>query len=507
MVDRAFALDIPGPPEGDPATTSRRNWTPRVVLSLVSLSLLLELLAISYIMVAIALPSIAAHYQTTQSAWLQTSFLLAGAVMSPLIGKLADTHGKRRLIMACMATAAVGSVLSAVGSTFFVVVAGRALTGMLSPCLFLVYTLIRDVFPRQVVSMAVSISVSGMGLVSIPAPFLTGWLVDSYGFRSIFWFTLACLVVLAVLIWATTPESPVRLRSKIDLAGAALLGAGIAGVLIAISFAPEWGWTAPKTLGYAGAGLVLFVAWAVSARVAREPLLDLRILANRPVALTTLSSGLCYSVSAVYMILLPFMCMTPAILGLGYGFGVSAEGFAVFQAPLGAATVIGGFAVGSMVHRVGPRTLMIVGMMIMAVASTATAFSHESKPEVIAFAALCGLGAGMGYAAAPNLLIATVPPALQATAGSVTSVSQNILPAALPVIAFSVLNSHIAMEIDGAALYSDEGMTIGFLIAAGVAVAAAATAWFLPRTLAPIAELDMLARPGEEALTPSRGRA
>ncbi|MFC9788126.1 MFS transporter [Rhodococcus sp. NPDC127528] len=453
------------------------------------MALLLELLSISYMMIAIALPQISAHYQTTQGAWLQTAFLLLGAVASPLIGKLADTHGKRKLLMVCVALSAVGALISATGPSFGVVVAGRALTGMLGPCLFLVYTLIRDVFPRRTVAMAVSVAISGMGLVAIPAPFLTGWLVDNFGFRSVFWFTLICLCVLGPLILATTDESPVRLRSRIDLVGAALLGAGIAGVLIGVSFAPEWGWTAPSTLAYLGGGTALFAAWAVSARMIREPLIDLRILSNRAVALTTLSGGLCYAVSAVFTILLPFMCMTPAVLGLGYGFGVSAEEFAVFQAPLGGATVVGGFLVGSLVSRVGARPLMVVGMVTMALACTSTAISHESKPLVIIFSALVGLGGGIGYAATPNLLLATVPQSLQGTTGAVSSVSQNVFPAVLPVIAFTVLNSHIATVVEGAAFYTDEGLTIGFLIAAGAALIAAVAAFALPRKVEQVADL------------------
>ncbi len=500
-----FALGTPDPPNGDQSTPTVRQWTPRVIGSLISMALLLELLSISYMMIAIALPQISAHYQTTQGAWLQTGFLLLGAVASPLIGKLADTHGKRKLLMVCIALSAVGALVSATGSSFGVIVAGRALTGMLGPCLFLVYTLIRDVFPKQTVAMAVSIAISGMGLVTVPAPFLTGWLVDNFGFRSVFWFTLICLCVLGPLILATTDESPVRLRSTIDLVGAALLGAGIAGVLIGVSFAPDWGWTAPSTLAYLIGGTAMFAAWIVSARMIREPLIDLRILSNRAVALTVLSSGLCYAVSAVFAILLPFMCMTPAVLGLGYGFGVSAEGFAVFQAPFGGATVIGGFIVGFLVSRTGSRTPMTVGMAVMALACTLTAISHESKPQVIIFSALVGLGGGIGYAAAPNLLLATVPQPLQGTTGAVSSVSQNVLPAVLPVVAFTVLNSHIATVVEGAAFYTDEGLTIGFLIAAGAALIAAVAAFALPRRVEQVADLDIQAQPlsDEPVLSPN----
>nr|WP_241565990.1 MFS transporter [Prescottella agglutinans] len=457
------------------------------------MGLLLELLSISYMLISIALPDISAHYRTTQGAWLLTAFLLLGAVASPLIGKLADTYGKRRLLMVCIALAAVGALISAVAPSFGVLVIGRALTGMLNPCLFLVYTLIRDVFPKRTVTMSVSVVISGMGLVAIPAPFLAGWLIDNFGFRSMFWFTLICLAVLAPMIMLTTDESNLRLRSRLDLVGAILLGTGIAGVLVGVSVGPDWGWAAPSTLAYLIGGALLFVAWIVSARRIEQPLIDLRLLANRPVALTTLTSGLVYGVSAVFTIILPYMAMTPAELGLGYGFGVDAEGYAIFQAPFGATTVLGGVLVGRFVGRIGPRVTMIAGLVLMTVGTAATALSHENKWAVIVFAAIAGLGTGIGYASTPNLLLATVPQSLQATTGALASVSQNILPAVLPVIAFAALNSHIAMELDGQVLYSDTGITVGYLIAAAAAAMALVTAAALPRKAEQAADLQAVA--------------
>lgn len=496
-------LDTDSPEPDRPDGPAGAGWGPRVLLSLLSMGLLLELLSISYMLISVALPDISAHYRTTQGAWLLTAFLLLGAVTSPLIGKLADTYGKRKLLMVCIALSALGALISAIAPSFGVLVIGRALTGMLNPCLFLVYTLIRDVFPKRTVTMSVSVVISGMGLVAIPAPFLAGWLIDNFGFRSLFWFTLICLAVLAPMILLTTAESNLRLHSRLDLVGAVLLGTGIAGVLVGISFGPDWGWTAPSTLAYLVGGTALFAAWMVSARRIEQPLIDLRLLTNRPVALTTLTSGLVYGVSAVFTIILPYMAMTPSELGLGYGFGVDAEGFAIFQAPFGATTVLGGVLVGRVVGRVGPRVTMITGLILMTVGTAATALSHENKGSVVVFAAIAGLGTGLSYASTPNLLLATVPQSLQATTGALASVSQNILPAVLPVIAFAVLNSHIAMELEGQAFYSDTGITIGFLIAAAASAVAIGTALALPRRTEQSADLQEVAADARGADVPA----
>ncbi|WP_157108335.1 MFS transporter [Aldersonia kunmingensis] len=492
-------------PGGSPGATQR--WTPRLIFSLASIVLLLELLAVSYMMISMALPSIAANYQTTQGAWLLTSFLLVGAVTAPLIGKLADMYGKRKLLLACVAISAVGSLVSAVASSYEVLILGRSLSGLLVPCLFLSYSLIRDVFPAKTIALAVSIATSGMGLIAIPAPFLTGWLIDNHGFRSIFWFFVIGLVVLGAMIMVSTEESAIRLRSRIDLLGAVLLGGGIAGVLIAVSFGPTWGWRDGSTLAYGLGGAALLVAWFVSARIVREPLIDLNVLGKRPVFLTTLGAGFCYGASGLFTILLPMMAMTPAILGLGYGFGVDAEGFAIFQAPIGLMVVVGGVLVGTLVGRnVRPRILLVLGMTLMAAGFALTAAVHDDKALLIVFAGVFGTGMGMGYASIPNLLIEAVPPQLQASTASVVGVSQSVFPAVLPVIAFTVMNNSYIAPIppeltQGAILYTDKGFTIAFLIGAVSAALGAIVAFALPR------RIQQVDAPDANVLTPENAMA
>lgn len=492
--------------EHRPAPTP--TWTPRLIFSLTSIVLLLEVLAVSYIMISLALSDITGHFKTTQGAWMLTAFLLVGAVASPLVGKLADMYGKRKLLLACGFGSGLGALVCAIAPSYGVLIGGRALMGLLSPCVFLSYSLIRDTFPKGTVALAVSITTSGLGLLSIPSPFLAGFFLDNFGWRSIFWFFMVGLLVFSAMIAVSTEESTLRVRSKLDLVGASLLGGGVAGILIAVSFGPAWGWTTGSTLAYLFGGLALIVAWLVSSKMIREPLIELNVLKNRPVFLITIGAGFCYATSALFAVLIAMMTMTPEVLGLGYGFGVTAEGAAVFQAPIGLMIMVGGLIVGILVGRrsVRPRILLVGGMLLVALSYALAAAVHDNEILLVIFAGIFGTGIGLGYASIPNLLIEAVPPQLQASTASIVGVSQNVFAAILPVIAFTVMNNSYIADLPiemtgGATLYTDKGFQVAFLIGAVVSVIGALAAFMLPRKIHQLAGPPAIVVSKEEPVT------
>ncbi|MFC9978445.1 MFS transporter [Gordonia sp. NPDC127522] len=476
-------MRLPQQRDSKPRLSDSNGWTVRLVLSLISLVILLETLALNYGMIATGLPSIMVDFDTDQGAWIQTSFLLVGAVISPALGKIADTVGKRKVLLACAVIASIGALLSAVAPSYWVLLAGRALSGVLVACLFLSYSLIRDIYPPRTVPMSVAIATSGMGLISIPVPFLTGWLIDSFGWRSIFWFFAIVIAVTGVLILVTTDESLYRLKARIDPLGAVLLGGGIGAVLIAVSFGTSWGWTDAKTLMFVLGGAALLILWAYSATRISEPLIDLRLVLNRPVGMTTIMAGMAYGSSAVSLTLMPLMCMAPVGLAVGYGFGVNAEQYALFQSPYGAATMIGGLIVGALVSRgTRPRVTAISGSALFGLASLLVIPVMESRSGVLLAFVLIGLGMGIVYGSIPNIQIRAVPPQLQASTASIVATSQSLMSAILPVIAFAFLNANMTQSSSTSyPVYSQTGMTLAWMVAGGAALVGCAAAVAIPR--------------------------
>ncbi|WP_336882548.1 MFS transporter [Rhodococcus globerulus] len=472
-----------------------QGWSPRLILSLISLVVLLESLTMNASMISTGLPQIMAHFHTDQGGWVQTAFLLVATVISPALGKIADMIGKRRVLLICVAIAAAGSFVSALAPNFALLLVGRAMSSLLVSCLFLSYSLIRDVYPAKTIAMAVSLATSGMGIVIIATPFLTGWLMDSFGWRSLFWFFTFILVVAGISIRLTTDESLYRLRSKIDLVGAALLGGAIGAILIAVSFGVDWGWTSSKTLGVLLLGVVLLGLWIYSATVISEPLIDLRLLTRRSIGLTAIAAGTAYGSTTVSATILPLMCMTSGTLGLGYGFGVDASGFALIQSPLGVAQVIGGILVGVMIGRgLTPRILCALGSTLLAIGAFVIVSGMDTQWIVLLGAIVTGLGTGLAYSSIPNLQFETVPPQLQASTASIVATSQSMMGAILPVIVFTILNSNVARIVDGVTLYSSTGMHLAWILCAGIAITSLIVVLLVPRHIVqmtvPAAKLD-----------------
>ncbi|MFF3574799.1 MFS transporter [Nocardia jiangxiensis] len=445
------------------------RWTARLLASLISMVLVLEVLSASLTMVAVGLPRIVAEYHTTQGAWLSAAYMLVGAVISPLVGKLADMHGKRKLLLIMMVLATVGAVVSASAPTYGLMITGRTLQGFLTPAMFLVYSLIRDVFPRNKVALSVSISMSGLGVFTAVSPYVTAWVLDHWGFRGIFWIIAVCLPILVVMISLTTPETSVRVRSRVDLLGAVLFAIGLSGILVGVSFGPTWGWGSTSTVTYFVVGAVVLAVWVVSALRLRDPLIDIRYFRRRPLFLTAVTAGLAYGSTQSFTTVLPILCMTPAALGLGYGLGLDAFGFAPILAAFGIALAVGGFIVGKLVRYIEARMLLGLGLLLIGLGAVLTAVEHENRGLLIVFATLVGLGMGFGVSSVPNLVIAAVPAQVQASVASVIVVVTSTGSAVLPVAVFAVLNSHIATAAQGHVLYSGSGMNLAFVIPAACA--------------------------------------
>ncbi|MBO4253313.1 MFS transporter [Streptomyces griseorubiginosus] len=444
------------------------GWTPRLVLSLISLLCLTESAAFTNISTSTALPKIIDHFHTTQGGWLLTATLLVGAASAPLLGKLADLYGKRRMILASATAAGLGEILAATAPRFWVMIVGHVLLGTLTGLLFLCYSLIRDVYPKNLVPFAASVSVTGTGLLVVGAPFLIGGLIDHLGFRSLYVFNLGWLIVMGVIVVLTTPETSVRRPTRIDALGVLLVAGGVTLVLLPVSMGAQWGWGSARVVGLLiGGAVVLSVYVAVSLRI-QEPVLNLRTLVRKTVLFGVLGGGLAFGLAAVVTTLLALLVMTPRQLGGTYGLGLSATRYALVTALFALGSVVGGIVVGVLTRRTGPRPLMHGGLVLLTAGLLALALAHDTLGKIIIGAVVFGLGLGFATGAMPNLVIMGTPASEQGSMSSAGGLSAGVIGATLTTVAFSIMTPTAKSPAPGVLVYGDSGISDSLLVFAAL---------------------------------------
>lgn len=219
-----------------------------------------------------AIPDLMRGLHTSESGvtWTLTGYLVAAAVFTPLVGRLGDIYGKRRLLVIALVAFAVGSVIAAVSAQLPVVVAGRVVQGVGGGIFPLCFAIIRDEFPRERVARAIGLMSAIAGIGGGLGLIVGGVLVDYASYHWIFWLGAAMGAAAAVASALLVPESPIRTAARLDIRGAIVLAIGLTMPLLAISQASSVGWGSARTLGLIGAGLLVLVFW-VALRPHRPP--------------------------------------------------------------------------------------------------------------------------------------------------------------------------------------------------------------------------------------------
>lgn len=162
--------------------------------------LLVEVIPLAYNFVTPALPEIAKHFGTANVGWVITIVTLVLAASTPLVGKLGDIYGKKRMMLVSAAVFGAGSLLGALAPNFELFLVGRGLQGAGMAILVLAYGLIRDILPPSIIPVAVGFVATGMGASTILGPIIGGYLIDHFGYTGVFWAQLLHVAVVGIAV-------------------------------------------------------------------------------------------------------------------------------------------------------------------------------------------------------------------------------------------------------------------------------------------------------------------
>lgn len=453
---------------------------PRIIAVLALIILFSEIATFEILMVLPALPHMAAEFRTLDIAWAASIVTLAGATAMPLIGKAADKWGKKRTILAMAVIFVLGSILCAVTTSFPLLLAGRAMQGVLVGVVSVSYGLVRDIMPRTLVPVALGAVVTGVGMSAVAGPFLAGWLIDGFGFRSVFWFLAAYVIVLLPLYLVVVPESPVRTHRPIDYLGVALLGPGVMLLLLTVSKGKVWGWTAESTLTMGAAGAAMLAAFFWWQSRAPHPLIDLRILTGPKFGLTVVAVACVGFMMSAHSLLMPIMLQTQTADGISYAAGLSATSLAVWTCPLGITAMAMGPAGGAVAKRFGARRVLLTGGILFLAVMLLGSTLMTLQWQIGILSALAGAAVGFLHSSNANLIQDALPSELSGTGASISGMFSMLAGGTATTLTGVILSGHVA-SVDPAthaAVYSDTAFRQAFLFAGtvglvGVALTAA----------------------------------
>jgi len=456
-----------------PSTSRHRPHSTAIVLylSLGGLSF-----AVLQSLVAPALSTIGRDLgvSTSAASWVLTAYLLSAAVLTPVLGRLGDMVGKRKILILVLTLLLAGTVLAALAPNLGVLIVARALQGAAGAVMPLSIGIVRDELPREKVSVTIGLlSVifgigAGVGIVA------AGPIVENLSWHWLFWLP-AVLVVIALLgaIFGM-PESPVRKPGRLDLVGTSVLGVSLVSILLAVGEGQDWGWGSGKTIGLLALGAVTLVAFVlVELRVA-EPLVDVRLFAIRGVwtaHVVALAFG--FAMFGTF-VLVPTLLQLPSEVGYGFGKDVTQAG--LFLLPTVVAMVIAGPIAGVLVRRVGPKLPLLLGGVSVIVAFALPAISHAQIWQVVLSGVLTGVGIGLALAATSNAIIESVPATQTGESISANTVVRTIGSSVGTAVIAAIISSHSTPQ----GLPTDDAFTIGFWACTGVGVLAVVAALVAP---------------------------
>jgi MFS transporter, DHA2 family, methylenomycin A resistance protein len=395
---------------------------PRLILVATSLGVLFAQIDTS--VVNLAVKSIAAnlHAGVSEMQWVVDSYNLVYASLLLTGGTLGDLYGRRRIFVFGIILFILGTLICALAPNAEILIFGRIVSGLGAafevPMSLVLLTL---AYPeRRERAHALGIWASCNALAFIIGPILGGWLVETIGWRSIFYLILPICAAAVVLSYIAIQESSEPKGRRLDLPGQGLAIVGLGAFAFAAIEGSHWGWTSPMILAIAGTAVVAIALFVWVETRTPGPLLPLEFLRRPAFSASLAVAGLMTFGMYALLFVMPLYFQTmrgasPLIAGLEL-LPMPVSFFVVSQ------------NVGRLNNRLGPRIVMTAGMMCMGVGALSLALIGEATNLLPIELALAVVGVGLGLNTAPvnGVAIAALPPERSGTASGILNTSRMV---------------------------------------------------------------------------------
>jgi len=393
--------------------------------------------------VNVALPDIGRDFHAPVSGlqWTIDAYTLVLAVLLMLSGSTADRLGRRRVFQIGLALFTVGSLLCSLAPGLGWLVAFRMLQAvggsMLNP---VAMSIITNTFTKPS-ERARAIGVWGgvFGLSMAMGPVIGGALVDSVGWRGVFWVNIPVGIAAILLTALFVPESKAARARRPDPIGQILIIAMLGSLTYGVIEGPSYGWGSARILAFFAVTVIAVIAFLIYEPRREDPLIDIRFFRSLPFSGATLTAVSAMSALGGFLFLITLYLQDvrgyrPLLAGL-------------FLLPMAAAMAVGAPLAGRMLARSGARApLLIAGTGITTGGILLTQLTGSSAPGYLVLAFLV-FGIGMGFVNAPitNSAVSGMPRSQAGVASGIASTSRQVGSS----LGVAVMGSVLAANLHG----------------------------------------------------------
>src|ERR687884_1354883 len=407
------------------------------------------------------------HISYNTSSWLMTMYLLAGAVMTPIAGKLSDIYGRKKILLIIMIIYAIGVSIAASSNTFYIMLIARAFQGVGMGMFPIAYTMIRSQFPRTKISIGQGIITSMYASGSVIGLIIGGGIIQYYGWHATFLTVIPISIALLITIWKfvnvkdhryddddtaannrdtndSAKDKKIK-RHPLDTKGAITLAFAIVSILLVFTYLQ------PQSQGhgnqeeysniiiipFALLGVSSFIGFILIERRAPSPLIDLKLMTNKTILLGNMIMLITGMAMFLVMQTIPFLARSPHPLG----FGDSVIKATQIHIPFSIILLIFGPTSGFIISKMGSKTPMIAGTIITTIGFFAIFALHSTQLLVSMDLAIVSVGLSFAAVGVMNIIILATPAKSMGISTGMTSLIRIVGSAIGPAIAGMFMQS------------------------------------------------------------------
>ncbi|HXP52501.1 MAG TPA: MFS transporter, partial [Bacteroidia bacterium] len=430
-------------------TGGKKSRSPWVTLTILSCVGLMAMFADTMILPAI--PDIIKDFKITYNAssWILASFLITGAVMTPIAGRLSDIYGKKKMLLIIVGIYTLGISVAAISTNFLILIVARIMQGIGASMFAISFSIIRDKFTPEKLAVAQGIFSSMFSAGAVIGVAIGGTIINNFGWHATFFLVIPIAIALFVSISrfihidideatarisdkntefccrfihvrrdillsesgvTTEYDSSNKSKSTVDIMGAITLSITVISFLVALQFIQSVNAsdsaTVPIVIGFGAAAIISLSFFIMIERRTQSPLLDLKLLLNRillPANIINMIVGIT-ALMAVYQTI-PILIRSPPPLG----FGGDALSIANVQLPYMAVSLIVSIASGFIVSKFGNQLPTVLGIIISVAGFFLLFVSHSTEFLIMISLAVIAAGLSLTQIGSINTILVNTP--------------------------------------------------------------------------------------------------